>query len=171
MWGLPHRIQDSPDPIKNLYAVWVREALEVAYDQVRCHAGQAVRRQKCLHNKRALRLVFAISDWTRYYPPAKKCKLDSPWLEPYLVVSFSGWAVGVQLHPDSLILMIHCQDLKKIPVLVVMCRGCNPSTVSGILSQQSLPQAPDTGVTVLPPKGSICVDSSHGLHPFFWEPL
>ena len=115
MWGLPHRIQDSPDPIKNLYAVWVREALEVAYDQVRCHAGQAVFGDKnACTDKRALRLVFAISDWTmRYYPPAKKCKLDSPWLEPYLVVSFSGWAVGVQLHPDSLILMIHCPGLEE----------------------------------------------------------
>ena len=41
-------------------------------------------------------------------------KLDSPWLGPYLVVSLAGWAVGVQLHPDSPVLMIHCQDLNKI---------------------------------------------------------
>ena len=114
--GLPHRIQDSSDPIQNLYALWVREALEVAYDQVCCHAGQAVGRQKRLYDKRAVKRVFAIIDWTmRYYPPAKKCKLDSPWLGPYLVVSLAGWAVGVQLHPDSPILMIHFQDLKKIP--------------------------------------------------------
>ena len=52
----------------------------------------------------------------RYYPLAKKCKLDSPWMGPYLVVSLEGWAVGVQLHPDSPILIIHCQDLKKIPL-------------------------------------------------------
>ena len=63
-------------------------ALEVAYDQVRCHAGQAVRRQKRMYDKRAVKRVFTIGDWTmRYYPPAKKCKLDSPWLGPYLVVS------------------------------------------------------------------------------------
>ena len=36
---------------------------------------------------------------------AKKCKLDSPWIGPYLVISLAGWAVGVQLHPDSPILM------------------------------------------------------------------
>ena len=48
-------------------------------------------------------------------PPAKKCKLDSPWLGLYLVVSLAGWAVGVQLHPDYPVLLIHCQDLKKIP--------------------------------------------------------
>ena len=39
--------------------------------------GQAVRRQKCLFDKRAVKHVFAVGDWTmRYYPPAKKCKLD-----------------------------------------------------------------------------------------------
>ena len=39
-----------------------------------CHAGQAVRRQKRLYDKRAGKRVFAIGDWTmRYYPPAKKC--------------------------------------------------------------------------------------------------
>ena len=27
---LPHRHQDLPDPIKNPYALWVRDALEVA---------------------------------------------------------------------------------------------------------------------------------------------
>ena len=31
--------RDSPDPIQNLYALWVRDALEVAYDLARCHAG------------------------------------------------------------------------------------------------------------------------------------
>ena len=100
----------------------------------------------------------------RYYPPAKKCKLDSPWLGHYLVVSLAGWAVGVKLHPDSPVLLIHCQDLKKIPRprgLVswlqaeapdssathpimgasTVCRsapGSIPSTVSGIRPQQSL---------------------------------
>ena len=38
--GLPRRTHDMRDPINNLYALWVREALEVAYDQVRCHMGQ-----------------------------------------------------------------------------------------------------------------------------------
>ena len=51
----------------------------------------------------------------RYYPPAKQCKLDSPWVGPYLVVSLVGWAVGVQLQPDSPIILGHCQDVKKIP--------------------------------------------------------
>ena len=100
--GLPRHTHDVPDPIHNPYALWVRDALEVAYDQVRRHAGQAVWRQKRLYDKRAVKRVFAVGDWTlRYYLPAKKCKLDSPWMGPYLVVSLVGWAVGVQLHPDS----------------------------------------------------------------------
>ena len=54
--------------------------------------------------------------WTRrYYLPAKKCKLDSAWVGPYLVVSLAGWAIGVQLQLDSPIILVHCQDLKKIP--------------------------------------------------------
>ena len=110
-----------------------------------------------------------------------------------LVASLAGWAVGVQLHPDSPVLMIHCQDLTKSPrprglvawlqsdrldpaitQLVLgssmVCQstpGSAPSTVSGILSERSLPQNSDTGVTVLLPRGSICVDVNHALHPFF----
>ena len=93
--GLLRRNHDSPDPIKNPYALWVRGALEVAYDQVRRNSGQAIQRQKRLYDKRAVRRPFAVGDWTMcYYPPAKKCKLDSPWVGPYLVVSLAGWAVG-----------------------------------------------------------------------------
>ena len=50
-----------------------------------------------------------------HYPTAKKCKLDSVWVGPSLVVSIIGWAVGIQKHPDSPILLIHCQDVKKVP--------------------------------------------------------
>ena len=104
--GLPRQDPDLPDPITSPYAVWVRDALEVAYDQVRRHLGQAVRRQKRLFDRRAVR---------RYYSPAKKCKLDSAWVGPYLVVSSAVWAVGIQLQPDLPIILVHCQDLKKIP--------------------------------------------------------
>ena len=113
--GLPRQDPDLPDPITSPYAVWVRDALEVACDQVR-HSGQAVRRQKRLYDRRAVRWLFEVGDWAlRYYSPAKKCKLDSAWVGPYLVVSLAGWAVGIQLRPDSPIILVHCQDLKKIP--------------------------------------------------------
>ena len=99
--GLPRQDQDLPDPIKN--ALWVRDALEVAYDQVRCHSGQAVLRQKRLYNKRAVRRLLTVADWTL----AKKCKLDSAWIGPYLVVSLAGWTVGIQLQPDSPVILVH----------------------------------------------------------------
>ena len=38
--GLPRQDPDMPDPITSPYVVWVRDALEVAYDQVRRHLGQ-----------------------------------------------------------------------------------------------------------------------------------
>ena len=61
-----------------------------------------------------MRWLFAVGDWTlRYYSPARKCRLDSAWVGPYLVVSLAGWAVGIQLHPDSPIILVHCQDLKE----------------------------------------------------------
>ena len=96
--------------------VWVWDALEVAYDQIRRHSGQAVRRQKRLYDRRAVRRLFAMGYWVlRYYTPAKKCKLDSAWVGPYLIVSLAGWALGIRRHPDSPIVLVHCQYLKKIP--------------------------------------------------------
>ena len=53
--GLPRRELDLPDPISSPYAVWVRDALEVAYDQVRRHSGQAVQRQKRLYDPTVVR--------------------------------------------------------------------------------------------------------------------
>ena len=117
-YTLPMEVgQDSDllDPITSPYAVCVRDALEVAYDQVRRHSGQAVRRQKRLYDRRSVRRLFVVGDWAlRYYSPAKKCKLDSAWVGPYLVVSLTGWADGIQLHPDSPIILVHdCQDIKE----------------------------------------------------------
>ena len=78
-----------------------------------------VERQKRLYDRRAVQRLFAVGDWVLcYYPPAKKCKLDSAWVGPYLVVSSVGWALGIQRHPDSPIVLVHCQDLKKFPSLV-----------------------------------------------------
>ena len=45
----------------------------------------------------------------------KKCKLDSAWIGPYLVVSIIGWALGIQKDPESPIVIVHCQDIKKVP--------------------------------------------------------
>ena len=52
--GIPRQDPDLSDYITNPYAVWVRDALKVAHDQVRRHSGQAVRRQKRLYDRRAV---------------------------------------------------------------------------------------------------------------------
>ena len=73
-------------------------------------------KQKQLYDQRAVRRLFVTGDWVlSYYSPAKKCKLDSAWVGPYLVVSLAGWAVGIQYQPDSPVILVHCQDLMKIP--------------------------------------------------------
>ena len=114
--GLPRDQLDTSESITSPYALWVRDALEEAYDQVRQHSGQAVQRQKLLYDRRAVKRDFAVGDWVmRYYSPAKKCKLDSPWIGPYLIVSFMGWTIGIQKEPESPVVMVHCQDAKKIP--------------------------------------------------------
>ena len=139
--GLPCQDPDLPDPITSPYAVWVRDALEVAYDHVHRHSGQAVQRQKRLYDRRAVRRLFAVGDWAlRYYSPAKKCKLDSAWVGRYLVVSLAGWAVGIQLQPDSPIIPVHCQDLKKIP---------RPSGMVSWIDAAGVPTLPVLGASMM----------------------
>ena len=115
--GLPRHQPDPQEEVTSPYAVWVKDSLEVAFDQVCRHSGQlAVQRQKRLYDQRAVRRLFAIGDWVmRYYPAGKKCKLDSVWTGPYLVVAFLGWTVGIQKHPDVPVILMHCQDVKKVP--------------------------------------------------------
>ena len=110
--GLPQQEPDLPDLITSPYAVWVRDALGVAYNQVRTHSGQAVQHEK---RSESCPTVVRGGGLGHYYSPAKKCKLDSAWVGPYLVVSLAGWAPGIQRHPDSPIILVHGQDLKKIP--------------------------------------------------------
>ena len=54
-------------PITSPYVIWVRDALEVAFDQVHRNSGQAVQRQKRLYDGRAVRWLFAVGDWALRY--------------------------------------------------------------------------------------------------------
>ena len=114
--GLPRRHPDPAEDVASPYAVWVKDWLEVAFDQVRRNSGQAVQRQKQLYDQRAVRCLIALGDWVmRFYRAEKKCKLDSIWAGPYLIVATLGWTVGIQRQPDEQVIFIHCQDVKKIP--------------------------------------------------------
>ena len=67
--GLPHRHPDPSIDVTSPYVMWVKDSLEVAFDQVRRHSGQAVQRQKRLYDQRAVRHLFVLGDWViRYYP-------------------------------------------------------------------------------------------------------
>ena len=51
-----------------------------------------VLRQKRLYDQRAVRRLFAIGDWVmRYYPPAKKCKLDLMMLAMFARENRDDW--------------------------------------------------------------------------------
>ena len=113
---MPRQQPDPQEGITSPYAVWVKGSLEVVFDQVRRNSVQAVQRQKRLYDRWAVQRLFAIGDGVmRYYPAGKKCKLDSVWTGPYLVVALLGWTVGIQKQPDVPVILIHCQDVKKVP--------------------------------------------------------
>ena len=142
--GLPKQQSDSPDSITSPYAIWVWDALEVAYEKVRQHSGQVVQRQKRLFDRRAVKRLFAVGDWLmRYYTLAKKCKLDSAWIGPYMIVSLIGWALGIQRDSESPIVIVHCQDIKKVPP--------PPGAVSWLSTKQSsaAPSVPILGASTM----------------------
>ena len=67
--GLPRRQPDLAEDVSSPYAVWVKDSLEVVFDQVRRHSGQAMQRQKQLYDQRAVQRLFALGNWVmRYYP-------------------------------------------------------------------------------------------------------
>ena len=174
--GLPKQQSDLPDAITSPYAIWVRDALEVAYDQVRHHSGQAVQRQKRLYDRRAVKRLFAVGAWVmRYYTPAKKCKLDSAWIGPYLIVSLIGLALGIQKDSDSPIVMVHCRDIKKVPTPpgavswldVDSDQLGDSSVVPSVTSGMDITSAPLISVPIPAEKRPARIDPSCVIHPFY----
>ena len=78
--GFSRRDRDSPDPIQNPYALWVRDALEVANDQVRCNARQAVRRHKSACTTSGL---FANGDCAALHPDVSGVATDVKLFDQY----------------------------------------------------------------------------------------
>ena len=74
---------DPPPGDPGTYASWVQEALYESYDEVRAQQQRAIHRQKRNYDSKAVACAFPIGCWTlRYYPPARKNKLCSPWIGP-----------------------------------------------------------------------------------------
>ena len=118
----PHRLvfgeELRPDPPPRDigdYASWIRQALYEAYDEVRAQQQRATHRQKRNYDSKAVARTFPIRCWVlRYYPPACKNKLCSPWIGPYKVVRAPmEWVVGIQVDADARIFYVHMDDLKR----------------------------------------------------------
>ena len=105
---------DPPPGDAGTYASWVRQALHEAYDEVRAQQQRATHRQKRNYDSKAVARAFPIGSWAlRYYPPARKHKLCSPWIGPYKIVRAPmEWVVGIQVDADARIFYVHMDDLK-----------------------------------------------------------
>ena len=106
---------DPPPGDPGTYALWVQVALYESYDEVRAQQQRATHRQKRNYDSKAVARAFPIGCWTlRYYPPARKNKLCSPWIGPYKIVRAPmEWVVGIQIDADARIVYVHMDDLKR----------------------------------------------------------
>ena len=130
-----------------------------AYDEVRAQQQRATHRQKRNYDSKAVARTFPIGCWVlRYYPPACKDKLCSPWIGPYKVVRAPmEWVVGIQTDADARIFYVHMDDLKRCappdrtPSWPDVVRGTSivlstrtPSTFAPTLAHQSLTESGGT---------------------------
>ena len=106
---------DPPPGDPGTYASWVQQALYESYDEVHAQQQRATHRQKRNYDSKAVARAFPIGCWTlRYYPPARKNKLCSPWIGPYKIVRAPmEWVVGIQIDADARIVYMHMDDLKR----------------------------------------------------------
>ena len=115
--NLVHRELRPDPPPRDIgdYASWVRQVLYEAYDEVRAQQQRATHHQKRNYDSKAVARAFPIGCWVlRYYPPARKNKLCSPWIGPYKIVRAPmEWVVGIQIDTDARIFYVHMDDLKR----------------------------------------------------------
>ena len=91
--GLPKEQSNTPNTITSPYAIWVRDALEEAYDQVRQHSREAVQRQKRLDDRRAVKRQFSVGDWAmRFYTTSQEflIRLTMYWTLSSSVIDWLG---------------------------------------------------------------------------------
>ena len=116
------------------FAAWVRDALEVTYDQVRHSLNRTAARRKRLYDVKAVNRKFPVGSWVlRYYPPAAQKKLGSPWVGPQLVVrQATGHTVGIQKDSNAPVIFIHVDDLKLCPAPTDTFWTPEPSTAKSL---------------------------------------
>ena len=73
------RANHENDVAPHLFATWVRDALEVAYDHVRESLHRTAVHRKRLYDTKVVNRKFPVGSWVfRFYPPAAQHKLGSP---------------------------------------------------------------------------------------------
>ena len=127
---------DPPPGDPGTYASWVQQALYESYDEVRAQQQRATHRQKRNYDSKAVVRAFPIGCWTlRYYPPARRNKLCSPWIGPYKIVRAPmEWVVGIQVDADARIFYVHMDDLKRCATTdprTQLARHCERHIYSG----------------------------------------
>ena len=152
---------DPPPGDPGTYASWVQQALHELYDEVRAQQQRATHRQKRNYDSKAVARAFPIGCWTlRYYPPARRNKLCSPWIGPYKIVRAPmEWVVGIQVDADARIFYVHMDDLKPEPIWPDTARGTSivvstraPSTITH--SDMDRSQHPPSSAYLIPPSSA-----------------
>ena len=155
--NLVHRELRPDPPPRDIgdYASWVRQALHEAYDEMRAQQQRATHHQKRNYDSKAVARTIPIGCWVlRYYPPARKNKLCSPWIGPYRVVRAPmEWVVGIQVDADARIFYVHMDDLKRcappdpMPCWPDVARGTSIvlSTRAPSTTVLTIPDPPSTG--------------------------
>ena len=186
------RARREQDLAPHLFATWVRDALEVAYDHVRHTLQRTASRRKRLYDTKAVNRKFPVGSWVlRYYPPAAQKKLGSPWVGPQQVIrQATGHTVGIQKGPDAPIVFIHVDDLKSCsaptdarwtpgpPTAKSLCASTVAFRPGSVVSNSNSTRSvivstcSDTPPTSSRPASQGCLDdpidlTNHILSPFF----
>ena len=147
---------DPPPGDPGTYATWVQQALYESYDEMRTQQQRATHQQKRNYDSKAVARAFPIGCWTlRYYPPARKNKLCSPWIGPYKIVRAPmEWVVGIHIDADARIVYVRMDDLKRCAPpnpeptwpdtargtsIVVSTRAPSTLALSDVTSGQNIP--------------------------------
>ena len=111
------RTHREHDTSPHLFATWVRDALEVAYDHARESLHKTAAHRLRLYDIKAVSRKLPVGLWVlRYCPPAAQHKLGYTWIEPNQVVrQATGHTIGIQKGPEKPIVFVHVDDLKLCP--------------------------------------------------------
>ena len=80
------KLPGDEDQCSVLYAEWVKNATNEAFQLVRDNLKLSAQRQKKYYDRNSGPQIFKEGEWVwYYYPPKAKEKLGQPWQGPYLI--------------------------------------------------------------------------------------